>query len=294
MITSKAVRLAKLATFAAFLSGTVALTTPASAIPIVTLDGISVPSNTAPGGNFVAGQLPAMLSQMQGNTLRGFVGVTDIADASGNPTYQFRFNIDQLSGIFLKAPALYGVFDDFNVDENTPATATTPGRITFLGGFFNYYLFDHDAAQPFSDSDSADTKIANIKGGTPWLNLVADTIDAAGHTLIVTIPAGGSLTNGASGELFLDVLGPGTLAANVFFNNYCGFVNAYGSGECSSLHLTAASGGPNFETSGSTTLRGLAQNAVLNSADVPEPGTLLLLGTGLLCIAGSTRRRKRS
>jgi len=103
----------------------------------------------------------------------------------------------------------------------------------------------------------------------------------------VTIPSSNTLTdfNNASGNGGLNVVG-GT--AGAFFDT-CTFTAIFAPGGCVDMKFV---GGANsgtagdFDVSGHDTLKG-------NAISVPEPGSLLLLGTGLLSLAGASLRRRR-
>ena len=258
---------------------------------VINIGGIDVPLGFAPDGFDIFGQLDReTLVLATGNELKGVGTVTDIGDGS---------NITFINGQGGKY--LYDVFKGFIVDTVTPPTATTTGQITFTGGTLKYYIdtvnrnctgagcLDQAGA---GDNTKRDQDIANAELGQLWLSLVPQAVDALGHTFVVTIPAGGTLNSfaNASGNGALNVAAIGGLAGPFF--DTCTFADPFAPGGCVDFKFvgganSGASG--DFQVSGHDTLKGNTQ-----IPRIPEPGTLWLLGAGLLGLAGVRKMRARS
>jgi len=167
-----------------------------------------------------------------------------------------------------------------------PPTAATAGQVTFTGGMVNYYTVPANTSIT-QGSQTADATA--IQSGTLFLSSKGVASDAAGDTLISTIPQGSSLTNFANGSGFgfLDVTGG---AASTYFATHT-FANAFdpANGGSSDLRLTSSF---NTGASGDFPVGGTANVKANTAVATPEPASLAVIGTALATLALVRRRRR--
>jgi hypothetical protein len=270
-------RLLGLSLFAAALLGS----TAASATPIITIDGVSIETGLTAGGTIKSSEssYENVITEV-GQTLRGVFQVAQITGVNTGITYQYGNN----------NAFLHGVFDGFVAQSITNNGTTT--EILFTGGSLRYYVSNTDTFTFNSDPapgvsvTGQNTDFANAQMGALWLDLRPDTIDAAGHTLRITIP-GLSLTSfaGAAAFAWLDVIGGDAATAfntNSFTDNAFG---TFGSGDDVKFQ-----GGANSDVAGDWPISG--DNFIKANA-VPEPLTLSLFGAGLAGAAAFGRRKAK-
>ena len=240
---------------------------------MIYIDGVGVPSGVAPGGLYLSSE--NSFENVVTGSNQNFSGVFKVANIVDQSTANQTYTYGQ-GGAYLM-----GYFNGFTSDVVIAPTATTAGSITFFGGTVKYYVnnsnsFTINAGQPADFTNAAKGKL--------WLDLLPSTIDAAGHTLVITIPANNGLGvfSNATATTFLDVVGGDASAA---FNTNS-FANAFSTTGKNDILFqgTANSGSPSdFPISGVNALKANV---------VPEPVSISLFGGGLAVAGGFLRRRK--
>ena len=276
---------AKAPVFAAALFGACVASGEASAILI---DGI--PIDTANGGQVIFDQFDRdSLLVGPGSILRGVGLISQIQNTLSGVSYLAPCAAVGCSGNFVG-----DTFGNFKVRAVVPNASNTGNDVYLTGGFLNYYILNQ---RPNQNTGNIATDVSNTTSATLWLSLTPEVFDAQGDTLHIFIPGSNLSTfNGnAQGDALLDVSGGD--AASIFDTN--GFVNSFSGahadfgfiGNATRLQRT---GNPNLcPRNVDFCVQGT--NNLVNSQPraVPEPGSLLLLTTGLLSLAGAGLKRKR-
>jgi hypothetical protein len=142
------------------------------------------------------------------------------------------------------------------------------------------------------------TDIANSTSATLWLSLVPEVFDAQGDTLHIFVPGNNlaTFTGNAQGDALLDVVGgdaAATFNTNGFLNDFSGALADFRFiGNATRLQRGS---NPNLCPRNVDFCVQGSDNLVNNQARrVPEPASILLLGTGLLSLAGAGFGRKRT
>ena len=252
-------------------------TTAAMAVPTATVDGITVPTDSASGGAIFNVEVDHdTLIANVGDMLSGVGQVTLIQDApSSITTYQPPCSTVGCSGTFLT-----DVFSGLTVRS---ITATGTGFDVYLtGGTLDWYVQN---SLPDLNTGNQALDTANATSGTLFLSMAPAVFDSSGDTMHIFVP-GNSLSNfsgNAQGDAFLNVTGGD--AADIFNTNTfsTGFNNTTADLEfVGNAHQVS---GNDFPVIGSDDL--LANT-------VPEPASFAILGAGLFIVSWSLRRRRAS
>jgi len=222
--------------------------------------------------------------------LRGIVNVTQMAWAGTVDN----FDLMALDGVNTGSESLVGVF--YGLDANYaqgPPTATAFG---FTGGHLDLYLDktpDEDVTVGPAGFGMTSADYATVTDGDAILWLSMDFVPGddpnapgvstlAGTANLTGWPAGG--IDGQVGQAFLDITGGSAAAAfkkdvfgpgrDIIFGNHFGGV-----------------GNTNFEPVNFTWGWDLASDDPARGSTIPEPGTVVLLGMGLIALGGVARRR---
>ncbi len=258
----------------------------AMAVPTATVDGITIPIDSASGGAVFSVQTDTeSLLLGPGSILQGVGIVNQIKDAPSNTvTYGQPCYTVGCAGTFLT-----DAFKNFVVrttQTNTDGTTT----VFLTGGQLNYYV---QSSMPNLNTGNQLTDIANASAGTLFLSLLPAPIDEFNDTFTIIIPGSdlGNFSGVAQGQGYLNVTG-GDAATNFNTNSFAtGGTGPY-TGTVADIKfvgnanlITGASVTPDFPVTGS-------DDTFSNT--VPEPASLALLGAGLFLLAWSLRRKSSS
>jgi hypothetical protein len=261
-------------TFLGTLAAGILGTTAAWAVPTATVDGITIPIDSATGGAILTVQVDhESLITGVGSVLSGVGVVSQMQDfPSSTNTYLQPCATVGCSGTFLT-----DAFSGLTVRAVTPSS--TGFDVYLTGGILNYYV---QHTLPNLNTGNIATDIANAASSTLFLSLAPAVFDSFGDTMHIFVP-GSSLSNfssDAQGDAFLNVVGGD--AAPIFNTNTfaTGFNNTLA--DLAFVGNARQVSGNDFPVGGSDDLFGNT---------VPEPASLAILGAGLLLIGWSLRRK---
>jgi len=249
------------------------------AIPTATVDGITIPIDSASGGAVFSVQVDheTQIANV-GDVLSGYGIISQIQDfPSSTVTY-----LQPCSTVGCTGLILTDVFTGLTVRAINP---TATGFDVYLtGGSLNYYLH---TTMPDLNTGNQATDMANAISSTTFLSLTPAVFDTFGDTMHIFVP-GNSLadfTGNAQGDAFLNVTGGD--AAGIFDTNT--FAVSF---DNTTTFTDLAFVGNAHQVSGNDFPIGGSDDLFANT--VPEPASLALLGAGLFLMGWTFHRRRKT